>query len=128
MSLRLHPKHGVNPTVSQCIVCGGDRNELVLLGAAYKEEAPMKMITTIEPCDECKKKYLKDGVLLVEAEQTTGPRGKTQNHPTGTLSVIRDEAFRRIFDVPVPKDKICYVEIGVLQMIGAVQEEGGEQK
>ena len=119
MGVTLHPKHGLNPTISQCIVCGEDKNELVLLGAAYKEQAPMKMITSIEPCDTCKEKYLKDGVLLVEAEQEHR-RGKTVHTPTGSVAVLRDEAFERIFNVPIPKGKICYVEIGVLQKLGVI--------
>lgn len=42
-SVRLHPKYGVNPTIPTCFWCGKDKNEIALLGAAYKEEAPMHM-------------------------------------------------------------------------------------
>jgi hypothetical protein len=52
----LHPKYGVNPTIPICIYCGKEKNEVALLGAAYKEEAPMYMIIDHEPCDSCKKK------------------------------------------------------------------------
>jgi hypothetical protein len=49
MSLRLHSKHGLNPTIPTCYFCGKEKNELVLLGAAYKEQAPMHMTLDKEP-------------------------------------------------------------------------------
>lgn len=110
--IRLHPKYGLNPTISQCIICGKDMNEIVLLGAACKDRAPMKMITSIEPCDECRKKYLATGVLLIESDE--------EKNPTGKLAVITDSAFEDFFDVPIPAKKICYVEFGLLKKIGVV--------
>lgn len=120
--IRLHPEHGVNPTISQCIICGGDKNEIALLGASYKGQAPMKMVTSIEPCDACREKYLKNGVMIVEAEQKTNYRGDVTGHiPNGTFSIIKDSAFKKMFNVPVPKGKITYCEVGLLAKIGAVQ-------
>lgn len=57
-------KHGLNPSIAQCFFCGKDKNEILLLGAAYKEEAPMHMCFNHEPCDECKK-LMEMGVLLI---------------------------------------------------------------
>ena len=111
--IRLHPKYGLNPTVSQCIICGKDKNEIALLGNAYKGEAPMHMVTSLEPCDKCKEEYLKIGVLLVEF---TGEKGQ----PTGSLMVLKDEAYTRIFNKPIPPKKIAAVEIGVLQRLQPV--------
>jgi len=39
---------------------------------------------------------------------------------TGRVLVMRDEAFRAIFDHPIPEDKIVYVEENVLAQITAV--------
>jgi len=55
-NLILHKEFGVNPTIPICSFCGEDKNEVVLLGNAYKEEAPMHMQIDNEPCDACKKK------------------------------------------------------------------------
>jgi len=110
-NIRLHPEHGLNPTISQCIICGGDKNEIALLGAAYKGHAPMKMVTSLEPCDACKEKYLKEGIMLAEAD------GKRV--PTGSVAVITEEAFTRIFkDTPIPPRRIAMVEQGMLAMLG----------
>ena len=65
-SIRLHPKFGLNPTIPTCFWCGKDKNELILLGAAFKEEAPRHMYLDYEPCDTCKDQ-MKLGVTLIEA-------------------------------------------------------------
>ena len=44
MSLRLHPNHGLNPTIPLCFLCGKEKNEVVLLGSSYKKEAPKNML------------------------------------------------------------------------------------
>jgi NAD-dependent SIR2 family protein deacetylase len=62
--MRLHPKYGVNSTISICYYCGSEKNEIVLLGAAIDEEAPRTMIMNTEPCDQCKK-YMEMGVILI---------------------------------------------------------------
>lgn len=115
MSVKLHKEYGVNTTISQCIICGKDKNEIVLLGAAYKKEAPIYMVTSIEPCDECKEKYLSQGVLLVECKEENNKK-----IPTGSITVIKDEAFSNIFNVSIPKGKIAMVEVGVLEKINSM--------
>lgn len=102
--VRLHKEFGLNPTISVCIICGEEKNEIALLGAAYKGQAPMHMITGIEPCEKCRKKYLEegDGVMLVEADR--------DKKPTGMVMVIRREAFQRIFNRPVPIHRIALAQ------------------
>ena len=40
-SITLHPKLGVNPRLTYCRRCGGETNELLLVGRAnYKEQCP----------------------------------------------------------------------------------------
>lgn len=114
-SIRLHKEFGSNPSVSICILCG-ECKDLVLFGAAYKGEAPRKVILDIEPCEDCKEKYLTKGVMLIEAD----PHDLDENYnpkPTGNAMAITDEAFMRIFTVPIPPKKMCYVEIVVFQRL-----------
>ena len=113
--MRLSKEHGLNPTISACIICGKDKNEIILLGAAYKGKAPMKMVTNLEPCDECKEKYLKNGIMLAEATDF-------DRKPTGSISVITEEAFMRIFHAPIPPKRIVLVEEGMFRELGIVQE------
>ena len=116
--LRLHKEHGVNPTISQCIICGGEKNELVLLGANYKERAPMHMITSLEPCEACREKYLKTGIMLAEA---TGEK----HTPTGRIMVITEDCFRRCMNVPVPAGRIALIEDIAFQRFQAEAQAAG---
>jgi len=119
MSLRLHPKHGLNPTLSVCIICGKETGTIALLGATYKGEAPMKMVTEIEPCSNCKKKYLKEGTMLVAAEEDHKGRPK----PTGDIIVITDEAFQRLFNKPPPPGKMHFVGPSLLDYLNKLDRE-----
>lgn len=66
-NLRLSKEHGVNPTLSICIICKEPTGEIALLGDSFKGEAPMHMITNVVPCETCKKKHLKNGTLILSA-------------------------------------------------------------
>ena len=118
-SIRLHEKFGLNPTMPICIICKEETGEIALLGAGYKGEAPARMIVGIEPCAKCREKYLSQGVLMVECEVEYGYGDKKKYTPTGTLAVIKDEAFQNLFG-EVPKGKIAQVEVGLLKKINAV--------
>lgn len=90
-SIRLHPKHGLNPTMKVCFWCGEETGEILLLGAAYEKQAPMRMVTDYEPCEKCKEAFAQ-GITLMEATETLkGPE------PTGNYWVITEEAAKRIF-------------------------------
>lgn len=92
--IRLHPKHGVNPTIPTCFYCGEDKNEIALLGAAYRGEAPMKgVVLDQKPCDKCAG-YMKQGVILISVKD--GEDGKPNPYRTGGWAVIKDEAIRRM--------------------------------
>jgi len=114
--IKLHPEHGVNPTIPLCAVCGKPKNEIVLLGAAYKGEAPHHMLLDIFPCDDCKEKYLTKGVMLIEADRDDLDENYNPK-PTGNTMVISDEAFNRIFTIPIPQKKMCYMEIAAFQRL-----------
>lgn len=115
--LRLHKKYGVNPTIAKCFLCGEAKNEIALLGSAFPEEAPMYMVLDVEPCEKCREKYLKIGVLLAEAERRENHFGKIDYYPNGKFLVIKDEAFKKVFNREIPPRKIVFVEIGLLDKI-----------
>ena len=39
-SIKVSPKHGLNPTIPQCFWCGKDKSEIALLGKMDKEDSP----------------------------------------------------------------------------------------
>lgn len=89
-------------TICRCPICKESTNEL-LLDRKLRPQFEM-YTTTPNPCDKCKKKYLSKGVLLI-------------NPKTCGLVVLKTSAFKRIFDVEVPKQHIAYVDQEVLDRL-----------
>lgn len=85
-----------------CPICKKENGSL-LLDRRLKDSFEMYTMTP-DPCDDCKTKYLQDGVLLLNPEN-------------GDLVVIKTEAFKRIFDVKLPKHHIAFVEQEVLERL-----------
>ena len=94
MSIRLNKKYGLNPTMPICLYCGKSKNEIILLGASYKEEAPHSMVVDYRPCEECEKK-MKSYVALLEANE--------DKKPTGNIVWIKRTAWKKMFNIPKPK-------------------------
>jgi hypothetical protein len=111
-SIRLHKEHGLNPTISTCFFCGQDKNELVLLGAAYKEQAPMHMVMNKEPCDTCKG-YMEQGVMLISVRD--GEHGDNP-YKTGKIAVVKVEYMQRVS--PGFKGRIAFIEDSVWTKLG----------
>lgn len=99
MSIKLSPKHGLNPTIATCFFCGKDKNELILAGKINRndDEMPMRTIINYEPCDECKAKMDK-GITLIEA--TTTPSSPKQMpmqngiYPTGRWCIVTESFIK----------------------------------
>ena len=54
-SIKISPKHGLNPSISTCFWCGKDKNEIILAGRIKDDaEMPMHAVFDYEPCVECK--------------------------------------------------------------------------
>lgn len=100
-SIRLSPKHGVNPSISICFWCGQEKNELCLLGRlAGDAEAPKCAVFNYEPCENCKA-AMAQGFTVIEATQKPNSRATVPMqdgaYPTGKFVVITQDAARRIF-------------------------------
>jgi len=94
-------------TIEMCPICGGDTGALLMNKRLHKTFGKH----TVNPrttCGECKEKYLKAGVMLINPE-------------TGSLAVLKDEAFVRLFNTSVPAGKIAFAVEGVVQQLIASQ-------
>lgn len=56
MSIRISPKHGVNPSMLLCPVCGKD-NGLALLGLIKNDQEAPRQMPSENICEECEKKF-----------------------------------------------------------------------
>jgi deoxycytidylate deaminase len=106
--IKLHPKHGLNPTIAKCCICGGDKNEIALLGAAHKGEAPKSMVIDMIPCDTCHKQYLTEGIMCVETDAGEDTPRKDAKF-TGNFVVLRESAFREFFKAEVPSSRMAHL-------------------
>ena len=122
--IRLSPKHGVNPSLSLCFFCGGDKNEIILPGQIHTVSerdvrAPHRAVWNREPCDSCKA-HMAAGVIVIEV---------AESHPTetptrvGGFAVLRDEAIRRLVNDPelaasIIRKRVCFLPTAVWDMIG----------
>ena len=116
MSLRLHPKHGVNPTMPLCFFCSKPTGEIALLGAAYKEEAPRHMVLNYEPCEVCKAQMAK-GITFIEAYHTIPPK------PTGRFVVVKEEVIPKMIgnedmQLEVLKKRVAYITPEAWEKVG----------
>jgi len=115
MTLRLNKKHGLNPTVPTCFICGESKNEVVLLGASYKDEAPMNMCLDKEPCDKCKD-YMEKGVIFISVRD-----GESGDNPyrTGKFCVIKKNSeFLDVIKKDALKKGIVFVEDSMWKKLG----------
>lgn len=119
--MRLHHKHGLNPTIPTCARCGKDKHEIVLLGAAYKNEAPMHMVLDHEPCDQCQA-VMARGITLIEATQDA----YGTPHMTGRWAVITHDAAEHAFTEPmlssVQKHGKAYIAPEAWDALGLTRE------
>ena len=84
-----------------CPICRKEATS-ILIDKKLRNILPRETIG-IEPCEKCKKKYLKEGILLI-------------NPNSGSLVVIKESAFKRIFNKPIPPQRIAFAEEEVLKV------------
>lgn len=136
-SIKLSPKHGVNPSIPTCFWCGETKNEIVLFGRLKGDrEAGMHCgVLDYNPCDKCQA-GMDSGITLIEC--TTNPTIQNQReiqegyYPTGAYAVITEDAVKRIFNnmhshvTAMLKHRKAFVEPGLLAMLGVVQPPASE--
>ena len=116
--IKLSEKHGLNPSISICFFCRGDK-DIILNGRLPGDaEAPKKVLVDYEPCDKCKEQ-MKLGVTIIEATQepTDAPPIQEGVWPTGRWCVIRTEAAKDVFGEDV-RDTILLDKSIFEEMLG----------
>lgn len=108
-SIKISPKHGLNPSVTTCFFCGKDTGVALLGRLKGDAEAPHRIVADYEPCDDCKA-LMAQGITLLEATGTPPapemPPVQENVWLTGRFMVVKEPAFRNIIDNPVLADEI----------------------
>ena len=96
--MRLSKNNGLNPTIPVCYVCGKDKNEIVLTGAAgnamarelgHKDgQMPMHCCMDVYPCDDCISMIKKGLVLAIVCKDKQIMTGMNDEEPERTGELI----------------------------------------
>lgn len=121
MNIQLSEKHGLNPSISLCFFCGGDKNELVIPGKLKGDkEAPKEAVWDKEPCDKCKD-YMKKGIILICVDED-----KTDDisnpYRAGPFVVASDDFITRSLDDDSVKStlesRVAFVPLDAWKLLG----------
>lgn len=61
--IRVSEKHGVNPSITICPICGKETGIALLGKLKGDKEAPMRMLS--DPCDDCVSKLGNDKIYIL---------------------------------------------------------------
>lgn len=120
-SIKMSPKHGLNPCISVCAFCGEQKNEVAILGKLKGDaKAPMSAVINYKPCDKCLANWAQ-GVPLIRVTDRAPAKdavpfqvndGK-RLYLTAQYAVITTDAAKRIFDIDQPAGSPVLVDEGV---------------
>ena len=123
-SIRLSPKHGVNPTMGVCPICNEPSGTIMLLGLIKGKErsdpgAP-RYVRDDQPCDKCVE-YMEQGVIFISVRD--GQPESQNPYRTGKFCVVTDEGVRRIVETPelladILKKRVAFIEDATWELIG----------
>lgn len=127
MNIKLSEKHGLNPCMLRCPVCGGDAGIALLGGLPGDKEAP-RYAAAGEPCDACKA-IQETKVQLIEVD-SSGAR-------TGKVFTVSEEACTELFNEDIAqeirKSRVALIDSGAAAMVmsaaeGVASAAGAEAK
>lgn len=104
-SIKLSPKHGVNPSLAVFPICGKETG-VALLGRLKGDAEAPRYVPDHNPCPTCQSVLDKGGHFIIEVRD-----GESGSNPyrTGRLIGITHEAAERLFSLrPVPR--VAYME------------------
>jgi hypothetical protein len=106
-SIRLSPKHGVNPSLALCYLCQEETGDIILPGKLPDDaEAPRRAVWTREPCDKCKG-WMDQGCIFISVRD--GEPDHVNPYRTGGWVVLKTEAVERMREVVKPESLIDHI-------------------
>ena len=104
--IRLSKKHGVNPMMLQCDICGDDAGIALLGELKGDKEAPRKGVMPGYHCNSCEK-ILSEGSIIVEVTDESAKNKDKDPYRTGRIVGVKEEAFVRMFNI---ESKVGYMD------------------
>lgn len=123
-SIRLSVKHGMNPSLGVCFLCGEKSGEIILPGRLPDDQqAPPKGVWHKHPCPKCEE-WQKQGVIFISVRDG----GDEENaYRTGNFIVLKDEAVERMpindnMKASILKSRACFMEDKAWDWLGLPRE------
>ncbi len=132
-SIKMSPKHGLNPCIPVCFFCGKQKNEIALMGKLKGDaQAPMSAVINYDPCDECYANW-QMGVPLIRVStkqpvKDAPPLQKNDGkelYPTGQYVVMTQEGVSRVFGIESEKGSPVLIEDDGFDNLMAQMKEPG---
>lgn len=145
-NIRLHPKFGLNPTMTTCYYCL-EPKEVLLVGSNVNEfqKAALcspdgQMISNIgvidlAPCQKCKE-FMKQGIILISirnGEEKEFEKKIPNPYRTGGWIVVKEDLIRRLITderlvESILTQRFCFVPDEVWNLVGLPRSDGKEEK
>lgn len=100
--IRVSEKHGVNPSITICPICGKETGIALLGKLKGDKKAPMRMLSDL--CDDCISKLGNDKIyILAINDQEYGTKGiiikrSALNIPVkGYMALMKENEFDKVF-------------------------------
>lgn len=100
--IRVSEKHGVNPSITICPICGKETGIALLGKLKGDKEAPMRMLS--DPCDDCVSKLGNDKIyILAINDQGYGTktiiikRSALNISVKGYMILMKENEFDKVF-------------------------------
>lgn len=101
-NIRLSEKHGVNPSITICPICGKETGIALLGKLKGDKEAPMRMLS--DPCDDCVSKLDDDKIYILaindQGYSTKGiiiERSALNVSIKGYMTFMKENEFDKVF-------------------------------
>jgi len=123
MSIKVSEKHGVNPSVDHCAICG-EAYGVALFGRMKDDQEAPRSVCTGGLCDRCQKAKDKGAVFFIEV---AGEEGLESKQRTGRLVGVTEDCVRRVIQPKIqPKEMVeqvlekgmCFVPVAVFEALG----------
>jgi len=144
-SIRVSKKHGVNPSITQCFLCGKDKDILLMghisggkasemkqagvdIKPEHDAEAPMKMgVVDMEPCQKCLD-WMSQGIILISVADGEDEKADNKNpYRTGGWCVLKEAAVKKMLNdsetlQEIIKKRVAFVPDKVWDLLGLPRE------
>lgn len=129
-SIKISPKHGLNPSIVKCFWCGEECGIALCGKLKGDKQAPHFVIQNYEPCDKCVE-HFKKGILLAgctdkpvleEMPPICSDENGNMHYPDGSHIVLTEQGVERILNDQVmideaKKNKVVFMPSEIVHQI-----------